>query len=237
MYAGCHGDPGETFAFGAALASVLLLPQQAVPEDDGVDLALVMAIDCSFSVDATEFRLQMQGLGQALQDDAVIDAILRGPKQRIAVTAFQWSDGQYQKTILPWTVISDATEAMAAGQALQDMGRNIPEGGTSISTALRFGHRQFSSAPAATRRVIDVSTDGRNNNGPRVSEVRDSVVADGVTINALAIANEFPELAIYAERQIVGGHGNFVIQASSYDDFGAAMVRKLIKEITGPGTT
>jgi Protein of unknown function (DUF1194) len=221
--------------FGAAVTSAMLLPHQAVPQDDGVDLALVLAIDCSFSVDATEFRLQMQGLGQALQDDAVLDAIRRGPRQRIAVTAYQWSDGEFQKIVLPWTVISSAAEASAAGQMLEDMGRNIPEGGTSISLALRFGERQFAFAPSAVRRVIDLSTDGRNNNGPRLAAVRDSVVAQGITINALAIANEFPELAAYAEKQIVGGTGNFVMQASSYDDFGAAMLRKLIKEITGPG--
>jgi Protein of unknown function (DUF1194) len=221
--------------FGAAVASALLMPHKAVPQDDSVDLALVLAIDCSFSVDAMEFTLQMQGLGQALQDDAVIDAIRRGPKQRIAVTAYQWSDGKYQRIVLPWTVISNPAEATAAGQALEDMGRNIPEGGTSISLALRFGERQFSDAPSATRRVIDLSTDGRNNNGPRLTLIRDSVVANGITINALAIANEFPELASYAEKQIAGGSGNFVMQASSYDDFGAAMLRKLIKEITGPG--
>jgi Protein of unknown function (DUF1194) len=165
--------------FGAAVASALLMPHQAVPQDDSVDLALVLAIDCSFSVDAMEFTLQMQGLGQALQDDAVIDAIRRGPKQRIAVTAYQWSDGKYQRIVLPWTVISNPAEATAAGQALVDMGRNIPEGGTSISLALRFGERQFSDAPSATRRVIDLSTDGRNNNGPRLTQVRDSVVANG----------------------------------------------------------
>jgi Protein of unknown function (DUF1194) len=221
--------------FGTAVASAMLLPHQAVPQDGSVDLALVLAIDCSFSVDAKEFRLQMQGLGQALQDDAVLDAIRRGPKQRIAVTAYQWSDGEFQKTVLPWTVISNAAEARVAGQMLEDMGRNIPEGGTSISLALRFGDRQFASAPSSVRRVIDLSTDGRNNNGPRLSGVRDSVVAHGITINALAITNEFPELARYAEKQIAGGTGNFVIQASSYDDFGAAMLRKLIKEITGPG--
>ena len=36
-------------------------------EADEVDLALVLAVDCSFSVDAKEFALQMQGLGQACE--------------------------------------------------------------------------------------------------------------------------------------------------------------------------
>ncbi len=222
---------------GAAFVGSMCWPVVAIPQSSNVDLALVLAIDCSFSVDATEFRLQMQGLGQALQDQKVIDAIKFGPYQRIAVTVFQWSDKDNQAVVLPWTVIANAAEAQSVGQLLETMPRQLAEGGTSISNALTFGDTLFSSAPAATRRVIDMSTDGRNNIGPPVPSARDLVVAGGVTINVLAIANEFPELALYAERQISGGQGNFVIEARSYDDYGAAMLKKLIKEITGPGVT
>ena len=36
-------------------------------DDYEVDLALVLAIDCSFSVDSHEFAVQMRGLGQAFR--------------------------------------------------------------------------------------------------------------------------------------------------------------------------
>lgn len=221
--------------FGAVLACGICLPQRAIPQSADVDLALVLAIDCSFSVDATEFRLQMRGLGQALQDPSVLRAIRLGPKQRVAVAAFQWSDKDNQFVILPWTIIATEAESNAVGKLLEAMPRQLAEGGTSISNALHFGYSLLTEAPASTRQVIDLSTDGRNNIGPPVPLERDFIVAHGITINALVIANEFPELDRYAERQIAGGNGNFVVKALSYDDYGAAMLRKLIKEITGPG--
>jgi Mg-chelatase subunit ChlD len=223
--------------FGAVLACGLCLPERVVPQSRDVDLALILAIDCSFSVDSAEFRLQMEGMGQALQDPSVLKAIKLAPQQRIAIAAFQWSDKDNQFVILPWTVIANEADANAAGKVLETMPRQLAEGGTSISSALRFGYSLFSEAPIATRRVIDLSTDGRNNIGPPVPLERDFIVRNSVTINALVIANEFPELDRYAERQIVGGTGNFVVKAQTYDDYGAAMLRKLIKEITGPGTT
>jgi hypothetical protein len=224
-------------SLGAIAAGVMLLAPPAIPQNRDVDLALVLAIDCSFSVDATEFRLQMQGLGQALQDPSVMEAIRLQPRQRIVITAFQWSDNDNQRIVLPWTVIASPEDAMAAGQKLETMTRELAEGGTSISHALIFADSLFADAPSAARYVIDMSTDGRNNIGPPVAPVRDQIVLRGVTINALAITNEFPELDRYAERQIAGGAGNFVVKSQTYDDYGAAMLRKLIKEITGPGMT
>jgi hypothetical protein len=125
------------------------------------------------------------------------------------------------------------------------VGASVGEG---TASAAAGWHRHFS-GPAlwrradarwrqpATRRVIDVSTDGRNNMGRPAFRARDELVARGITINGLAIANEWPTLDVYLERQVTGGPSNFVVKADSYDDFGAAMQRKLIREIVGPGLT
>lgn len=179
----------------------------------------------------------MQGLGQALQDPAVIEAIKNGANQQIAIAAFQWSDADNQRVILPWTILSTDAEILRVGKKLETMPRQLAEGGTSIGNALYFAQGLFASAPAAERNVVDVSTDGRNNIGPPLPPIRDNLVAGGIVINALAITNEFPTLDIYAENQLVGGPGNFVIKANSYDDYGAAILRKLLKEIAGPGIT
>jgi hypothetical protein len=202
-----------------------------------VDLALVFAIDCSFSVDAAEFRLQMQGLGRALQSAEVLNAIKAGPNQRIAVLAFEWSDKENQKIVLPWSVVASSEDLANVGAQLETMGRLLAEGGTAISNALDFAGQQMLNAPPAVRRVIDVSFDGRNNNGRAVAPVRNRLVQQGITINALPITNEFPTLHIYAESQVIGGSGAFVIKANSYQDYGEAILRKLVKEIVGPGVS
>jgi hypothetical protein len=115
------------------------------------------------------------------------------------------------------------------------MPRRLAEGGTSISTALQFSAALFQTAPSAERRVIDMSSDGRNNVGIAVPLVRDRLVAQGITINALTILNEWPTLDKYFENNVVGGQAHFVIPANDYEAYAEAIYRKLLREITGPG--
>ena len=223
-------------AAGLALGLALCLPlPPGSAQDLEVDLALVLAIDCSFSVDSSEFRLQMEGLGQAFMRPEIKEAIRKGHRQKIAVTAIQWSDEVNQMVILPWTIVSGDADADELGAILSQMPRRLAEGGTSISTALVYSAKLFDEAPAAERRVIDVSSDGRNNIGPPVNAARDRIVARGITINALVILNEWPTLDLYFEKQVVGGQGHFVIPANDYKAYAEAIYRKLLREITGPG--
>ena len=223
---------------GLALAFCLLMPLPAGRADDyEVDLALVLAIDCSFSVDSREYDVQMQGLGQAFMNEAVKKAIAQGVRQRIAVTAVQWSDDRNQKVVVPWTIVSGGADAEELGRIFANAQRQLTEGGTSLSAALTFSSALFAAAPSAERMVIDVSTDGRNNSGPPVAPVRDHVLAQGITINGLTILNEWPTLNTYFEGNVAGGSGHFVIPANDYDAYGEAILRKLVREITGPGIT
>ncbi len=224
---------GALLILGGGLAS-LAAAQDGAPE---VDLALALAVDCSFSVDETEYQLQMQGLGSALADPQVAEAIKNGATGRIAIAIYQWSDNESQGVVLPWTVIDASVDAEAIGRKVAALPRSIPQGGTAISSALIFGAALLILAPTAERQVIDLSTDGRNNLGGPAPNARNTVVARGITINGLAIATEWPTLDQYLEAQVTGGPGNFVIKAGGYDDFGAAMLKKLVKEITGPGLT
>ncbi len=221
---------------GAVLGLCLLLPLPAgQAQDFDVDLALVLAVDCSFSVDSREFNLQMEGMGRAFMRDEVKRAITQGPRQRIAVAVVQWSDDINQKVVLPWTILSGPADADELGKILFNTRRQLAEGGTSISTALVYSAALFAAAPSAERRVIDMSSDGRNNSGPPVKPVRDRLVAQGLTINGLTILNEWPTLDIYFENNVVGGPNNFVMPANAYEDYEDAIYRKLLREITGPG--
>lgn len=221
-------------ALGICFGLVLPLPAGRAADFD-VDLALVLAVDCSFSVDSREFALQMEGLGRAFIRDEVKRAIAQGHRQRIAVSVVQWSDEMNQKVVLPWTIVSGAADADELGKILFNTGRQLAEGGTSISTALVYSAALFAAAPSAERRVIDVSSDGRNNSGPPVKPVRDRVVGSGITINGLTILNEWPTLNTYFENNVTGGPDNFVLPANDYEAYEDAIYRKLLREITGPG--
>jgi len=226
--------PRLAFIVLAALLSVLLRNDVGA-QGRQVDLALVLAIDCSFSVDANEFRLQMEGIGKAFLEPDVKTAIKNGPNGQIAVAAIQWSDENNQMVIVPWRILASDKDVDDLGTLLARMPRRLAEGGTSISMAIQYSARLLSEAPATGRRVIDISSDGRNNIGPPVNTMRDRIVAEGITINALTILNEWPTLDTYFERYVIGGQGAFVIPANDYVAYSKAIYRKLLREITGPG--
>ena len=220
-------------------AAVLLAFSGAasVPDEGRVDLALAIAIDVSYSVDSAEHLLQMQGFSTALQSSEVLDAIRKGKHQRIAITVFQWSDEVGQQVLVPWQILATEKDARLLGESLALGRRQVAEGGTAISAALVFGSTLFETAPPTDRKVIDLATDGRNNIGRPAHEARDYVLGQGITINGLAVSNEWKQLAGYLEKQVIGGSLSFVEEALTYDDFGATMLRKLVRENTGPGTT
>src|SRR4029078_11977306 len=94
------------FGFLSLSHSISVLPAGAQTNEDFY-LALVLAIDCSVSVDTSEFRLQMQGLGQAFRHKEIHDAIAQGNNGRIAVSVLQWSDDSTQLHVAPVSVISE----------------------------------------------------------------------------------------------------------------------------------
>lgn len=202
-----------------------------------VDLALVLAIDCSYSVNAEEYRLQMQGLGRAFMNPHVFEAIARGPSKKIALSAFLWSEDGSQLLIIPWRKISSKNEVFSIGKHLVNTARDISPSGTSISSALLYAQSLLAKAPTSLRQVVDVSSDGRNNSGPSTELVRDQMTAAGITINALAIVNEVTDLVPYLEKEVIGGDASFVLRANSYHDYSEAILKKLIKEIEGPGVS
>ena len=81
--------------------------------------------------------------------------------------------------------------------------------------------------------MIDVSGDGSNNRGRPAEDARDEAVQAGVAINGLPILTIEPELDEYYRRNVIGGPGAFVIAVQRYDDFAAAVRKKLITEIAG----
>lgn len=218
---------------GAGLLALLgsALADAAVAEVP-VDLELVLAIDSSDSVDGREYALQVGGLAQAFRDPAVHQAIGGGPLGSIAIVVVEWS-GRYQQVVqIPWTRIDGAAAAAALAGEIDQLRRAFDEGVTSISGALDFAAAQFAgNGFVAARRVIDISSDGVQNQGRRIDLARDAALANDLTINALVILNEMPDLQEYFGERVIGGLGAFVMAANDYPDYPEAIRRKLLREI------
>ena len=197
-----------------------------------VDLALVLAVDVSESVDADEYELQHEGIARAFETPQLIDAIEHGKAGAIDVLVMEWSDRDKQAVTVDWTRIADAASAKAFAAAVRATHRSS-NGLTAIGDALIAAEAALARAPdEAARRVIDVSGDGMANIGPQPQQIRDRLAAEGVTINGLAILKTEPWLDSYYDQNVVGGPGAFLMQVKDFPSFIAAMQQKLLSEVT-----
>ena len=216
-------------------------PQRQAADRDAqtVDVELILAVDVSYSMDMDELAIQREGYAQAIQSKEFLQALKLGPNGRIAVTYFEWAASTDQKIIIPWRLVDGPETADAvAAEILKTPIRRASR--TSISGALLFAAPLFeSSGFHGVRRVIDVSGDGVNNNGPLVVPTRDDVLAKGITINGLPILLKRPTMSmidienldVYYEDCVMGGPGSFVIPIREREQFITATRTKLVQEI------
>jgi len=209
-----------------------VVPAQDLPE---VDTALVISVDVSNSVDATRYQLQLEGIAKALEDEAVIEAILTGGRGSILLSLVMWADKP--KIMVPWTKIGSKEEALALAALVRKLPREEGEF-TCMSGMMRMiADKVVTQIPAqATRIVVDVSGDGKDNCNREepVDVVRDELVASGVIINGLPILEgDGPTLEGWYRDYVVGGTGAFVLPAKGFADFGNAIRQKFVIEISG----
>src|SRR5882724_10024490 len=111
-----------------------------------VDLALVMAVDVSESIDAGEYLLQHDGIARAFEDPLLAAAIAAGRRGAIEVAVLEWSDRDRQAVTVGWTRIGDAGEAAAFAAAVRRSQRSS-SGLTAIGDALLAAGALLERAP------------------------------------------------------------------------------------------
>ena len=230
-----------TIVAGASLAAprIAEMPGAKGGSAVEVDVELVMAVDISYSMDYDELALQREGYVQALTSTEFLNALKQGTNAKVAVTLVEWAGVNDQRIVLPWRLIDGpaSAETVAAEMAKAPVRRAYR---TSIAGALMFSAALFEgNGFRGIRRVIDVSGDGTNNQGPIVTQVRDDVIAKGITINGLPIMLKEPQpnsidikdLDIYYEDCVIGGPGAFVVPIREREKFKDAIRTKLVLDI------
>lgn len=209
-----------------------------------VDLQLVLAVDVSRSIDEVEAELQRRGYIEALTHDKVMDAVLSGEHRRIALNYLEWAGTHYQTVVIDWTLIDSRQALRRFAEKLAEAPRQS-QSWTAVGAALAFSAQRFeNSGYVSKRRVIDISGDGRTNDGPPAELVRDKLVGQGIVINGLPVMmnrtnfGRPPDTLLdkYYEENVIGGPGSFLIVASTFEDFGKAVRNKLIREISARPT-
>ncbi|PWR22077.1 DUF1194 domain-containing protein [Zavarzinia compransoris] len=220
------------------LGILLALPARA--EGPAVDVALVLAVDASGSIDDAEFALQRQGIAGAVTHRRVVEVITRGAIGRVAFAYVEWGGPGSAATMVDWIVVEDAAGAEAFAAAVLAAPRSY-QSYNAIGDAITHATALLAACPCSPlRRVIDISGDNPDSRSllpaPRA---RDAAMAAGITVNALAILNTPAPpggrhwLVENYEGRVIGGPGAFVMPAEGRDDFTRALLDKLIIEMTG----
>ncbi|WP_299623432.1 DUF1194 domain-containing protein [Tateyamaria sp.] len=200
-------------------------------------LALLLALDVSSSVDATEDQLQRGGLVSALTAPEV-QAAFFASDDPVALAVYEWSGRYNQEVVLDWLLIDSPAALLRAAETVAASERSHNEFPTAMGYALGYGAEMLGRAPQCLYKTIDMAGDGQNNEGfgpllaYREFPFRD-VTVNGLVVNAAEFASETQLISFY-QNEVLWGPGAFMEVAQGFEDYERAMRRKLERELTPP---
>lgn len=207
--------------------------------------ALALGLDVSGSVDAQEYRLQLDGLAAALVDAEVQAALLAMPQAPVRLLVYEWSGPYEQRLLVDWVSLdSDQAIAEVAAGLRATGAAHINDPSTAIGAAMLYGARALAQQGTCWTRTLDISGDGAANIGAHPRDITGQelggIVINGLIIGADVRANTSKNLANvktleqYYRAFVLRGTGAFAEVAADYPDFARAMRRKLLREIAAP---
>lgn len=236
--------------WASASAADNTLPSAYTPPDTSrpsrVDIALVLAVDVSSSIEMNERLFQRQAYAEALKDPRVASIALGGEAGSVAIAYMEWSGTRFQRVHLPIRVMTTAADLAAFGDdilAIRDIAHDpMYLQATAVGDALLAAEVAISALDIPARDyVIDISGDGVLNDGLGLQPARDHVLSRGVTVNGLPIelvdtpAGYGGETADTVSRYyadcVIGGPGAFHLVARGFEDIRETLIMKLMLEM------
>jgi hypothetical protein len=220
---------------------LLAQPAHAQTDKPAVDVALVLIVDASLSIEAYEFRMQKEGIAQAITDESVLSAIRSGRQRKIALAYVEWGSPGLPQIVVDWRIIDGPASAEGFGRAVL-AAKRTRHTWNAIGDGIDLAAQMIATCPCdPKRKVIDVSGDNPDAQSLRPSPIaRDDAVGQGIVINALAIIQDGstgpegrPWLVEMYENEVIGGPGSFVFPANTRADFTRALREKMVLEISG----
>ena len=201
-----------------------------------------MGLDVSGSVDDEEYQLQLQGVIAALNAPDVQDVLFMQPEAPIRLHVYEWSGPINQTIIVPWTAIQSPADLARVSGLLAGHQRGVRAPTTAIGSAILAGYSYLNPQTDCWKRTLDLSGDGETNVGPLPETIGDDqrpvgVVVNGLVIGAASVDGEtqrfvdIKQLSAYYTANVIRGPDAFVEVALGYEDYAAAMERKLLREL------
>ena len=222
----------RAFAF-----ALMLCLAPGVGRGEDCRLALLLAVDVSSSVDTVEYSLQTKGLAAALVSPDVTRAFMASPAP-VALAVYEWSGRYNQVTVQDWVLVKRPAHLLAIAETIAAHPRSHSKFPTAMGYALGHAVSMMRRAPPCAAYTLDISGDGKNNEGFGPDQAYRAFAFEGITVNGLAINGADYEaetdLIPYYRNEVLRGPGAFLEIAQGFEDFERAMQRKLEREVA-PG--
>lgn len=230
---------------GRRICGILALVLCGTPALSDCRQALTLALDVSGSVDAREYRLQLDGLASALRTPDVQAAFMANPQAPVRLMIFEWSGIDTHRILQPWTNIQTVEQL---DQIASKLNRTRPghskDRSTALTAAMLFGAQELRNQGDCWQKTMDVSGDGPGNIGAHPQSLSEAdlgwITVNGLVITPTGRANTTKNLTnvktleTYYREYVLRGPGAFAELASSYAEFEKAMRRKLLRELRLP---
>lgn len=215
----------------------MLTASDPVRAETTVAIELLLALDSSASMDASEFALQLEGLALAFRDPEVLQAVKNLQPLGVAIAVSQWGGPGDHRLVVPFTHVETERDSKAFGFRISLGNRTYTAASTSIVTAISEGVALIdTNGFDGQRKIIDISGDGLDNSGLDLEAARQMAASTRVIINGLAIEQEQPGLSDYYRDNVIIGSDSFVVTAQGFSDFARAIKEKLLRELRPLGS-
>ncbi len=222
-------------------------PTQVVAKKHRVDIALVLAVDVSSSIETTERRFQREAYAEALKDPRVAQMALGGQSGSVAIAYMEWSGASYQRVHVPMRIMSTPQELASFAEEILRIDDRPDDPmyyqATAVGDALIAAEVAMSELGLTARDyVIDISGDGVLNDGLAVQPAREHVLSRGLTVNGLPIelatsassasdTTTSDAVSRFYEDCVIGGPGSFHLIARGFGDVRETLIMKLMLEM------
>ena len=193
-------------------------------------LALALGFDVSRSVDANDYRIQIDGIVGAFFDSEIRGLILNSPDP-VALAVFEWAGAREQLLVADWTLLDSPGAIDALAQRILTHDRQA-YGLTAVGAALRYGRDLLARAPDCDWHTLDMAGDGQNNQGAEPRALYQSEDFGDITVNGLAIGGHETLILHWFHQNLLHGPGAFAEFTPTHDRFAEAFRRKLIRELS-----
>lgn len=202
----------------------------AAPAARACEVALLLTMDVSGSVDRGEYRTQVDGLAAALTDPQIADVLVR---DQVALAVMQWSGVDQQAISLPWRRMLRPSDVPAFAARVRGLQRAFANSDTAVGDALIFAADRFGPVADCERLVIDISGDGATNAGGPTGAGRRAAIARGIEINAVAIEGLGLSISAFYRRAVITRDG-FVMSARGHLEYARTIRAKILRELVRP---